>query len=182
MLHWKLLEDSSFLLPCKDSIQQCRKDIFKQGNKFVTWLSVLDEIISKAFAGDFWAALDFSPRVFLVSTRCHASEWVSLQNAQHHKSNHQNSMSFWPCAIELSLKIHFCWKHIHLNHTAWFLQAVLCCLDHRGFTKFNYHFSNTAGTCWTLNNEEFSAANLLRTVNYCYIEPAVPGIIRSFKG
>lgn len=29
-------------------------------------MSVLDEIISKAFDGDFWAVLDFSPSVFLV--------------------------------------------------------------------------------------------------------------------
>lgn len=110
-------------------------------------MSVLDEIISKAFDGDFWAVLDFSPSVFLVGGHCHASEWVSLQNAQYHESDHQNSMSFWLCAINLSLKIHFCWKCIRLNHTAWFLQAALCCLDHRGFTKFNFRFKNTAGTC-----------------------------------
>ena len=46
---------------------------------FVTRLSVLDEIIDKAFAGDFWTVLDFPPSVFLVDTRCHASEQVLLQ-------------------------------------------------------------------------------------------------------
>lgn len=39
----------------------------------------LDEIIDKAFAGDFWTVLDFSPSVLLVDTRCHASEQVLLQ-------------------------------------------------------------------------------------------------------
>lgn len=58
----------------------------------------------------------FSPSVVLVGTRCQASEQVSLPKAQNHKSNHQNSVSFWLCAIELSLKIHYCWKCIHLNH------------------------------------------------------------------
>lgn len=108
---------------------------------------MLDEIINEDFDREFQATLDFSPSFFLIGTHCHASEWVSLQNAQYHKSNHQNSMSFWLCAIELTLKIHYCWKCIHLNHTAWFLKAMLCCLDHRGFTKFNYHFNNTAATC-----------------------------------
>lgn len=73
------MEDFSFLLSFEDSIKQCSKDTFTLGNMFVTRLSVLDEIIDKAFAGDFWTVLDFSPSVLLVDTRCHASEQVLLQ-------------------------------------------------------------------------------------------------------
>lgn len=64
-----------------------------------------------------------------AGTHCHPSELVSLQNARCLKSNHQSRTFFWLCAVELSLKIHYCWKHIHLNHAAWSLQAECAMLS-----------------------------------------------------
>lgn len=142
-----------------------------------------DEIISKACEGDVWAGLDFSP-VFLCwyTLSCFQMGFTPNCSVSLSQIIKTINTSIWLCAIQLSWRFiivgnAFILTTLHGPYRPW---AMLS--RPRRDHQIQLHFSNKAGTHWTLNNEEFPAAIQLTTVSYCYIKTTVMGIIRRCKG